>query len=505
MALIGRASFGRWTRLGLGAELALLVVLALAAAVLCISLAEWRPLRLRVDLTATSSNTLDPATTALLRELPRPVEIDVFFSRVPGSLGPAVDEIQARTQEVLFLVSETAGEKVTVRTIPADRVELREERARELRLQRDNAIVVSSGARRVVLRAESDLASIAQGDPRQGIGPSVVDFRAEEALVEALGRVASDAEPRVLFTAGQGEPDPETLDIARELSAEGFAIGTWDFARDGAVPDGATVLAVLAPEQPFPPAALDAIRAFVVQGGGLLVAQGAPFLEGPGSPLDLLEPYGLRLLRGLVCVPLVDPRTGQYAEGYPEVSALVLGPELLNGTHPVTQTLSERGRRLRGAFFRALERGRTPPEGSVQVLLAGPEEGWRDLPSGGPEGRPNWMFDAEREERGRVWLAATSEFRTSPQTETRARVVALGALDLVGNEQFETNRDFALNAFNWLAQRDFRVRVARRDPFRSVIDLERGPERLWAERTAIWYLPVGALLGGVLLFFLRRR
>lgn len=503
MAVIRTGGVGRWTRTGLFAELLVLVVLALAATVLAIAAAEWPALRLRVDLTRAGANTLDPTTAAMVADLPVDVRIDVFFSPVPGDVGPAIEEVQQRTLDLLFVLRESAGPKIEISNLPVNRPALREERARELRLSRDNVLVVSAGPRRVALRVEADLASIALGDPRQGSAPSVVDFRAEEALVEALGRVADAREPRVLFSTGLGEPDPAAMALGEALAVEGFGVGTWSHERDGAVPAEAAVLAVLGLEQPFTAGAVEAIRGFVAGGGNLLVALGAQYLDGPGSPLDLLEPYGLRAVRGLVCTPLVDPRTGGPLEGHPEVSSLVIPTEMLNATHPVTQSLAERGRRLRGAFFRALERGRTPTGGAVLALVGTREDSWRDVP--GLDNRPNWTFDEATEERGRMMIAASSEFPTSPTTETRARVVALGGLDFLGDTHFETNRDFALNLFNWLAARDFRVRVARRDPFEARIDLERGSERVWAERLALWYLPASSALLGLLFLWRRRR
>ncbi len=502
-------SFGAGTRLGMSVQLALLVVLALAATVLVIGASEWRPLRLRADLTRTQFNTLDPQSLRILAELPQEVEIDVFFRPVPQPHTQAVAAVQRRAQDTLFLMTEVAGEKLRVTDHDLSRPAQVEARALELGLDRDNVIVVSSGGRRVVLRLLPDLGLVSQGsmDPTRPQPPEVIELRAEEALVEALGRVASPDPPRVVFAMGHGERRIDDTEagglaaLARSLRNEGFEVSEWDPVHGGGVPEGTAILALVGPERPYTRGEIEDLRGFVARGGALLTAT-VRHLEDEGSFVDLLVPYGIRPMRGIVCVPVWDYR-GRPMDGLAECATFVVGGSQLNIRHPVTQALAERERRLAVAFSRSFDRARVPAGGTVQQLVASPEESWRDLP--GPDGQLDFRHDPASEELGRQALAMVAELPIDAEATRFARLVALGSPTFLSNEFFETNRDFALNTFNWLGDRDFRVRVRARDPFQSRIDPRRGPEMAWAARTAIWGLPGAALLFGFLLFLARRR
>ena len=77
------ATFTRWTRLALAGQVAVLLVLALAAVLLVIEVSERPGLRIRLDLTETGSSSLDPATVGVIQKLPTAASIDVFFRPTP--------------------------------------------------------------------------------------------------------------------------------------------------------------------------------------------------------------------------------------------------------------------------------------------------------------------------------------------------------------------------------------------------------------------------------------
>ncbi|MEO0652774.1 MAG: hypothetical protein AAFZ65_19020, partial [Planctomycetota bacterium] len=210
----------------------------------------------------------------------------------------------------------------------------------------------------------------------------------------------------------------------------------------------------------------------------------------------LLARYGITTARGVVNAPL---RGG---EGAIECATLLLGTEELSSSHPITETLRERDRRLVIDSARAFTpRGPAPFDGSLLDLLVSPERSWRDL-------RVNLLFnhihDAGREERAVVSLAVAANIDV-PTAEADARIVAVGAPSLLGDAYFAYNRDFVRNAFNWLVDRDVRIRVSRRDPFEATIDVGRGTEIGRISLFGLLVLPGLSLLGGLFIVWRRRR
>ena len=85
----------------------------------------------------------------------------------------------------------------------------------------------------------------------------------------------------------------------------------------------------------------------------------------------------------------------------------------------------------------------------------------------------------------------------------QARVLGLASTGFFTNGTFDSNRDFIVNAFNWMAERDYRVRVSPRDPGVSFLDLRHGaalPVLGWTVRVVI---PLASILVGA--FFAWRR
>lgn len=512
-------TFGRWTRASLSLQVALVVLLSFVAAALVVFVTSRPDLRWRVDLTASGRNSLDPQTVQLLRDLPESAAVDIFYRAAAGPLGPPLAEVEAEFRELLFVATEQVPESldVTVHDLyTSEGRAVADRRMAELEVALLPVVVVSLGDRRVVLQFDPDLASIDLGeaDPRAYRPPSMAEFRGEEALAEALARLQSDAEPRVLFALGHGEyrvaPSPQaerrTLRgaglLAGELRGDGFSVGTWDPLRDGPVPADCNVLAFIGPDQPVPADQMRFVEDFVDRGGSLLVAADAGLLMRDDALGAFLERHGLVLERGIVNAPVRDPRTGNLIAGTEQCELLDVDEERLSGGHPITAPLRERGRRLR--FIQARSFDRLPaPAGTLLFDLVGtPENAWRDLPDAA--GRWNHALDPATESRTPSHLALAAEI-DRPDGGDPARLVAIGAATAFDDELVTINLDFVRNTFNWLADRDVRIRVARRDPFEAKIDVQRGDEfpTLW--NVAVLGLPGLCLALGLVIAFARRR
>ncbi|NUP96936.1 MAG: hypothetical protein HUU28_12320 [Planctomycetaceae bacterium] len=93
----------------------------------------------------------------------------------------------------------------------------------------------------------------------------------------------------------------------------------------------------------------------------------------------------------------------------------------------------------------------------------------------------------------------------SGSERTAARVVALGTADALSNDVIARNRDFVLNTFNWLAQRDHRLVIRPRTVERRQLDLANTNALSVFNALAFGVLPGICVVLGLVVAFVRRR
>ncbi len=522
----------RWTRVSLGLRAALAAVLALGAAVLAIDLSDWR--YVRVDLTARGSNTLDPAVLDVLDRLPEPVVIDAFLRPLANPYRAVFAEAEGRLLELLTILRNARRAQVEVRVHDPQDFEAIQERQRELGTEGTNKLVFSCGARRDELELFGELCTVDWGNPSeklvrylasQGI-PGVIDprswqpgrpfqpaalqdFRGEELLVQALLKVSSGEAPRVCFAKGHGEPaldGSEPTDLSRlraALERDGFQVAEWDPLKQSAVPADCAVLALIGAQQPYQAATRAAVQAWTEAGGRVVAAPDISELneERAGGIVELLSSFGIVTRPGIVCQPLLG-FGGEKVDGNQQCAWLVIDERGLQPGHPLTEPLRMRGRRVQFTLSPSLGSGLASDAGVVLPLITWGSDSWRDL-------LPyDFRFNPARgEARDRHWLAATNQLRATKAADgsvKQGRVLAVASAFFFDNESIDVNRDFALNAFNWLAEREYRISVAPLEKSLSFLDFERS--RAKPVLTYSLWLGLPGLCASIgLLVFLRRR
>ncbi|MCA8979539.1 MAG: Gldg family protein [Planctomycetes bacterium] len=518
----------RWTRLAIGSRVALNVVLAVAAALGLTILAGNPALRARVDLTADQRNRLDPATERVIAQLPEKVQVDVFFRPVEQPLTAAFGEAQARMYDLLLIAADLRPDKVKLVQHDLSGAKTGDSKVEQamaaLGVEQVNVFVVSTEDRRVIVPIFGEVAEfdigMASPDPSRMVPPSLAVFRGEEALLEALLQVSQTEAPHVYFSYGHGEPDlygDESVELSKlhsALVADGFRASRWDPLETGPVPDDAAVLAVMSPLQGLDPQTVGYVRDFVERGGSLIAAANPKGDAEAGGVAALVEPYGIRVGEGLVCMPIRDAATNRLTEGTPECSGLTVPPDTMNARHPVTESLRRGGRRVRQTFTRPLELTRAPDRGLLADLMSTlPGSSWIDLPDA--NGEHDWRYDESTEQRGAFLLAATSVFpptregafvpKNVQRERPESRVLVTGSHFLFSNGSFAANRDFALNAFNWASSREFRARISPRsiEDRRLAVGADDSLFRLHV--VGSYLLPLVATLAGAFVALRRRR
>jgi hypothetical protein len=169
----------------------------------------------------------------------------------------------------------------------------------------------------------------------------------------------------------------------------------------------------------------------------------------------------------------------------------------------------------------------------VVELLRAPPEAWLELPEPGGGAVYDWR-PGPNAEQGRFALAVQAAFPPPaapappsqvgpsqvgppqagpPQAQPppasgerpEARVVALGSADALANHLFSSNRDFAVNALDWLAAREYRVRVAPRTAESRRLDLSQPEGLARVNFVAVLLLPGACLALGLFTAWRRRR
>lgn len=528
---------GRARRVRTGLQVVFATVLALGAALLAVDVADWR--YWRVDLSASGRNTLDPAILEIIDKLPEPVTVDVFFQPLLYPYDALSREAQARVLEVLRVAElERRNQFHLVVHDPHD-FERARERQRELGIEGQNRVVVSCGARKAELELFGQLVVVDWGNPTeetlrylasQGI-PDTVDprtwkpgqflpaelreSRSEEVLTQALLKVSAGDSPHVVFLAGHGEPDLDGRDeeglgrLRATLAGDGFEVDTWDPLKRADVPEDCDVLALVGPRQPYTERTRAAVMAWIEAGGRALIAPDLAELEqgDEGGAVTLLRDFGIVTRPGIVCQPVAG-MGGQKVDGTPYCSLLLIEESGLQPSHPLTEPLRRRGRRLQFRLTPAFDStGIQTETGIVLPLVTTARDCWRDLPT--PDGQYDFHYDPSAgEARDRFALVSVKDLRASRDEASGAvrqgRVLGIASALFLANRDFATNRDFALGAFNWLADREYRVNVSPLDASRSYLDFQRGNARP-VLFYALWLGLPGLSLAIGLVVFLRRR
>lgn len=524
----------RRARLGILAQVLVATALALAAVLLVTWLSERRGFRARFDLTADAENSLDPVSIAVLEKLPADVSVDVFFRAAESPLERVGGEAQERMRKLLRRACDESAGRIVIEehdlSNPAQlsaRVQSRMAELKLLTLEPGGLVVVSSGTRREIVRLRPDIADLDPGQPggpgQQFLPPRLVGFRGEEALVSALLKVSVATTQKVYLSQGHGEPNTKSGDgfgltqLLIELAQDGFEVVEWNGARQGSLPADCSVLAILGPEQLFTAAEAADIERFVDSGGRLIAAPGRRPIDGELSLAKLLDGFGVRVrMRGVVAQPIPDFAGGPPHFETPDCADLAIGAEGMPALNPITEPLRRAGRRvlLRGA--RVLERSEapaaTPP--SLRDLLRAGEDSWHELPLPGTDDVYDWKPD-DASTRARFQVAVQCSY--SPRrkalerpgeaegTRPEARIVVVGSTDAFMNYLMPSNRDFVLNAFNWAASREYRVKVSRSNPETRRIDLKSEGALSRITWIAIFGLPLLCTIVGVVTVWRRNR
>ncbi len=361
---------------------------------------------LQRDLTFNASNSLEPASISVLKQLSGPVNITVYATMQDPRLG----DIRKIIREFLSLYQR---EKPDLKLVFID-PEKEPEKTREARIQLNGELVVEYAGRSEHLTQIN-----------------------EQTLTSALLRLAHTRSQTVMYLDGHGERKLDgranhelgTL-FGAKLKQNGFKINSLNLSIAQDVPDNTSVLVITQPQVDLMPGEIDKLLRYVDRGGNLLWLVDAEPMHGLER---LTEKLGLLLPPGIVIDPAATemnaPATWSLGTTYPP--------------HPVTHDFN-----LITAYPSARPVAwNENTEWKHQILVEVASRGWVTRSAAGVS-HPH--FDKQHDTPGPATVALALN-RDINDKEQRIVVVGNGAFlsnSFAGNGG---NVDLGVNMINWLA------------------------------------------------------
>ena len=462
---IGRAFAGRQARFGTLAAASAAVVLAILVAINYLSNRHNH----RWDLTAAKQFELSDQTKKVLHDLKEPVNVTVF----------------ARSEEFQPFRDRLDEYGYQSKMVHADYIDPEKKPA------------------------------LAQRYGVTQLGTVVFDYKGrnekvtnntEQDFTNALIKVVQGRQPKVYFTQGHGEKDPNSSDrggyngINTALKNDNFAVDTVVLAQQTDVPADADVVIIAGPKTDLLQPEVDMLRRYLAKGGKLFAMLDPvlkPDAPKPDQLTALLKEWDIAADDDVVLDISGMGRLIGTDESVPVAASYP--------PHAITQNFN-----LLTAY--PLARSMTPIDGGVngrnaQRIVETSKNSWGETNLKGlTAGQPAKQDPEDKTGPVSIAAAVSAPATAAPAPKTppangeapktpETRVVAFGDSDFASNAALgiQGNRDLFLNSVNWLAQQENLISIRARDPEDRRITLTA------AQETGIFYLTVLIVPGLILL------
>lgn len=409
---------------GLGAEIVFYTVLFVALLALVNYLVS-RHDPLHFDSTEQKVHTLSPQAQQVLASLGSPVIIRAFY--VGGEMEPFVRELLDRLA--------AAGPRLKWERIDPEK---------------KPALAQKYGV------TERGTLHIAFDSPAVEREVKLVRTINEQELVNALLKLTRGGERTVYWLRGHGEANSDEagdagfLSLREAIKGENMAVKPLQLAAEAKVPEDASALLVMAPRKPLLPVESSAIKEYLGRGGSALFTT-EPNTEGAPDVAAIVKPLGIELGADIILDQMVHLFSGPTVGVQPLVNKFEV--------HPITKDFKES---VVFSTLSSVAAAKEQPKNGVVVELAKTsEKSWA-------EKNVKLVFSDEPQAQkepedtaGPVPVAAAWEGKAVPSQEKPGRVVVLGDADFVANVNIRQlfNRDFFLNALNWVVGEDQGVTI----------------------------------------------
>lgn len=454
------------------------------------------------DWTSAKVYSLSDKSLSILQGLEEEIRVVVFMT--PAST------LYEQVRELLDRYA-AASPKVSLEFIDPDREPLKTKQlAEQFGVSVANTVVFAYGDRSKYVTSDQ-MADYDYSGMQFGGSPTLKAFKGEEQFTAAILSLVAPRVPKVYFVTGHGEATPDgeaTRDrslatLAESLRRENMTVADTSLL-GGHIPDDADALAIVGPTKPYTEQEVALLDRFLADGGRLLVALDPLFDPAGGMQQTRLEPmleaHGVEVHDDLV----VDPSRKL---PFFDLSAVYLEQF---SPHPVT-------RGLEGvAVLFPVTRSVSPSTGegfTAQRLVETSAEGWGETNLGQLlRGEP--VDKDEQDLAGPVAVAVAVQAAAADGPDEDApesdpadglRLLAFGDSDFLADDSIANagNLTLALNAFNWLVQREEAIGIPPRQVERVSLFLSREQLTVVFLLTVV-AMPGAAIVAGIVVWRRRR-
>lgn len=350
---------------------------------------------------------------------------------------------------------------------------------------------------------EGNTLHFAYADPAGERGVKVSGVMAEQHIASAILKLVSSA-PRVLYyISGYGEGNLESgaeggYAFLREgIEGENVVVRRLVLSNTQDIPQDASAIMLLGLEKRLLPEARRKIERYLDNGGS------AVFMLEPRSETDtpeLLKKFGINFIPSVVVDMLNDAQAGVALGVQPVVSRY--GPHIITSGFTGTTVYST---------VAAIVPEKTDPsqasERHVAPLAFSGEQSWGETDLAGLFSAEPQAAEGDGDIKGPVPIAAAYDaLLKRGESEVSQRMVVFGDTDFVSNVNINLlfNKDFALNAINWVLGDVEKVTLRARTFRPSEVALGGAEIRQMFFLTSI-VLPELLLLLGLSVWWLRKR
>ncbi len=394
------------------------IVLALALALLFAVNYLASEHNVREDLSYSRTTAPGSATELLVESFSDPLRIVLFF--------PAANDVREEV-EPYFQALAARNDLATVEVVDHD---AEPALAEELKARKNGFVVLSMGENKESYELGTDIDKAKK--------------KLKKLDKEIYKRLIQVAKPELIayVTTGHGErdwtksdtdPRPGIKDLKTWMQVLGYKIQRLGIAEGLAseVPDDATVVIIAGPTEEFLPAEIEALQAYMADGGDLFV-----FLD-PEQEVTLA---GLLQPLGLAFHPEVLAHDSKYYPATRQDSARQWIITDRYSSHAAVKVLQKNSKANASLVVGAghLEELKGAAEGlDVEVILKSPPKSWADLDG-------NFSFDSDSEKRKVYNIGVAVERDLTPagaEEEVHARVLVLADSDMVSDRPVGGDRN----------------------------------------------------------------
>jgi len=408
------------------------------------------------DWTANARNSLSAPSIQLLKKIKLPIEITAYAS-----------ENQVLRRQISELVAKYSRHKSDI-SLTIINPDMRPDQAREEGITTDGELIIRYNEKREALQQLN-----------------------EQALTNALQRLANSEQRWVVFLTGHGERNPANNSnfdfsvFAGELKNKGINSQTINLVETPSIPNNTSLLVIAAPEAPLLKGEINIIKRYLENGLPLLL------LSEPNQAAiiqPLIELLGISQLPGTV----VDATTQMFGIDDPTFALVTQYPN-----HLATQHLQAMSLFPGTAGFTISADNKY----TAEALLSTLERSWTEI--GQIEGQIK--FDADSDEQQGP-IAIGYALTQANKTRSQQRIAVIGDADFLSNSFLGNgaNLDLGLSLIQWLNHDDSLIDI----PAKTAADTSLEINQTWLIIFGIGFLfilPAAFIISGIVIWLKRKK